>query len=111
MNRRVSFAKRWRRWHQTVGTTLLWGADGLTWNRARALRLQRFEQRSMRLMLRLPRQDGESWPEWVVRSTDKARDLSDQAGLPSLLQRALLLKHRWAGHVARQSESPQSRLR
>lgn len=106
MNEDTSFKKRWRLLHQTVATSLLFGAGGWAWSRDLGARLQRFELRHMRLMLRLVKGEEESWPGFFKRSAAVGRTLSEEEGLPSLLQRAPLLKHPWTGHCARAVDSP-----
>ena len=92
---------RWRRWHDTVGASLLWGAA--LWRPSSALqrRLHVLVAWHLRRVLGTRKGDGETWIVFYRRRRARERRTREAAGRLSLLHASLTRMHQWLGHAAR----------
>ena len=92
---------RLNRFYTTVGTSCLWGAGGWELTTDTMKMLRSFEQWCLRQIVKLRRKTGETYVDFYKRGIRVGRTVRDQDQIPSLTRRALMLQHRWAGHLAR----------
>ena len=97
----VPASVRWRRWHDTVGASLLWGAA--LWRPSSTLqrRLHTIEASHLRRVLGMRKRDGETWIEFYRRRRGSERRVRALSNRPTLFHTTLTRIHQWLGHAAR----------
>ena len=96
-----SLREQFKRYYNTIGPTVLWGASGWNLGADEARKLDSFDAHCQRQMLALPRLEGENWVTYLRRANGIIRVYRAKWRLPTLLERAVALTHRWFGHVQR----------
>jgi hypothetical protein len=96
-----SLRERFRRFYDTVGLSVLWGASGWNLGTDEARKLDSFELQCQRQMVGVPRKPEEDWVHYLRRVNNVVRALRKRWHFPSLAERATALAHRWIGHVHR----------
>jgi len=105
-NKHIPLMGRVRRYDQTVRATPLYAAGVFRLTQDLAQDICATDHRLVRAIWkprRLRWDDGvvEPWGDWQRRTYIGAKALLHRAGVPTLLESVLRVRHQWAGHVAR----------
>ena len=101
MSHGFSLKKRLELFESTVSGTILWASESWTPRAEELKRLQATQNAMLRTIVNVRRADEETYIDWIVRSTHKAREIAVSAGATLWAQAHFWKKWRWAGHVAR----------
>jgi len=101
LNRSVSIKQRLRLFDSTVGCCMLWCCRSWTARVQEVNRINTAWHSMLRRICRHGRAPDESYIDWIRRSTAKARQLAEGAGIRNWCRSYAAYKWAWAGHVAR----------
>ena len=105
MNKNLSIHRRFRLFESTVCKCVLWCCESWTprAEEARALKVAR--NRMLRRIVAAGRAPEEQWVDWIRRTTRRANDTANRAGVAEWERAHYWKKWGWAGHVARMPDA------
>ena len=89
---------------QVVTATILYGSASWTMTTARSQLIRSVQRPMLRRVVGIVQQDGETYVEWIQRSSHVAEALYLRNGGESWVKQQRRRYGRWAGHVARAEE-------
>ena len=109
--KRASLKRRVKRLYGTVFRSTLHGAGGWTLSQALFARIESFELSFLRRVVQVPKNPGESFASYMLRSAAIIRGWIRRTGQTTLFAMVFGAVHGWAGHLARfPGENPISRV-
>ena len=104
--RSVSLKKRMQLLQALVAPVVLYACEAWIMSRGLASKIERFHLACLRWLLRVRRRRGESWVDWLRRSTHWARAARRRFHLKPWLLMALQRQHRWWAKLCGGSSLP-----